>query len=144
MILAKFKIVEGKGQKQRLNIRSSLRKLNEFKQAMQSERQPNTSSFVAMQNPLNKANIFESNEKTQEAFKFYLHYYYKKKQFTDIQIDKIFNMLNFLWRRFYIDYKNGKLPKELSDVINEENIFVIFRRNPYYATRVCTTFCPMQ
>ena len=66
---------------------------------------------------------FKTDKTTQEAFKFYLHYYYKKKQFTDIQIDKIFNMLNFLWRRFYSDYENGKLPKELGDVINEENIF---------------------
>lgn len=32
MILAKFKVGEGKGSKQRLNIRSALRKLNEFKQ----------------------------------------------------------------------------------------------------------------
>ena len=32
MILAKFKVGEGKGVKQRLNIRSALRKLNEFKQ----------------------------------------------------------------------------------------------------------------
>ena len=34
MILAKFKIGEGKGAKQRLNIRSALRKLNEFKQTV--------------------------------------------------------------------------------------------------------------
>jgi hypothetical protein len=36
MILAKFKIGEGRGAKQRLNIRSALRKLNEFKQFEQN------------------------------------------------------------------------------------------------------------
>jgi hypothetical protein len=37
MILAKFKIGEGKGAKQRLNIRSALRKLNDFKQDMEEK-----------------------------------------------------------------------------------------------------------
>ena len=124
LILAKMKTTNEKGEtvKQRLNIRSALRKLNEFKQFADKNIESMPNNYAQTANPFEYVGIFESNEDIEKAFRYYLKYHYKKREFTETQIDKIFNMLKFLWRRFYSDYENGKLPKELSDSINKDDV----------------------
>lgn len=124
LIIAKMKTTDEEGNvvKQRLNIRSALRKLNEFKQATEMERKANADNYIATPNPFESADIFESNKNIEEAFKYYLHYHFKGKKLTKTQISKIFNMLDFLWRRFYSDYEKGRLPKDLSDDIDKDDI----------------------
>lgn len=123
-ILAKMKTTNEKGEtvKQRLNIRSALRKLNEFKQLADTDNESNPNNYVQTANPFEYGGIFESNESIEETFRYYLQYHYKKKTFTGTQVSKIFNMLKFLWRRFYGDYENGKLPKELSEAIDKDDV----------------------
>ena len=123
-ILAKMKTTNEKGEtvKQRLNIRSALRKLNEFKQLADTDNESNPNNCVQTANPFEYGGIFESNESIEETFRYYLQYHYKKKTFTGTQVSKIFNMLKFLWRRFYGDYENGKLPKELSEAIDKDDV----------------------
>ena len=124
LILAKMKTTNENGEtvKQRLNIRSALRKLNEFKQLADTDIESNPNNYVQKANPFEHDGIFESNESIEETFRYYLQYHYKKKQFTGTQVSKIFNMLKLLWRRFYSDYENGKLPKELSDAIEKDDV----------------------
>ena len=124
LILAKMKTTNENGEtiKQRLNIRSALRKLNEFKQLADTNNESNPNNCVQTANPLEYDGIFELNESIEETFRYYLQYHYKKKQFTGTQVSKIFNMLKFLWRRFYCDFENGKLPKELSEAINKDDV----------------------
>ena len=124
LIIAKMKTTneEGKTIKQRLNIRSALKKMNEFKQLADTDIESNPNNYVQKDNPFEQDGIFESNESIEETFRYYLQYHYKKKQFTGTQVSKIFNMLKFLWRRFYSDYENGKLPKELSDAIEKDDV----------------------
>lgn len=124
LILARMKTTNEKGEtvKQRLNIRSALRKLNEFKQLAYTDNESNPNNYVQTANPFEYDGIFESNESIEETFRHYLQYHYKKKQFAGTQVSKIFNMLKFLWRRFYSDYENGKLPKELSDAIEKDDV----------------------
>ena len=124
LILAKMKTTNENGEtiKQRLNIRSALRKLNEFKQLVDTDIESNPNNYVQTANPFEHDGIFESNESIEETFRYYLQYHYKKKQFTVTQVSKIFNMLKFLWRRFYSDYENGNLPKELSDAIEKDDV----------------------
>lgn len=145
LIIAKMKTTdeEGKVVKQRLNIRSALRKLNEFKQAIFGSLQSSTSDYIAMHNPFESADIFESNEKIEKTFKYYLHYHYNKRQFTETQISKIFNMLDFLWCRFYSDYENGKLPQELSGIIDKDDIVEDVLVNIYNHVEILDVFLAM-
>ena len=124
LIIAKFKTTNDGGDtiKQRLNIRSALRKLNEFKQFADKENNSTPNSYTQTSNPFEYAGIFESNERIQEAFAYYIHNYYKEKQFIETEINNILGDLKKVWRRFYSDYKKGYLPKELSDDIDDENI----------------------
>ena len=123
-ILAKMKTTDenGKTVKQRLNIRSALRKLNEFKQLADTDNESNPNNCVQTANPFEYGGSFESNESIEETFRYYLQYHYKKKTFSGTQVSKIFNMLKFLWRRFYGDYENGKLPNELSEAIDKDDV----------------------
>ena len=124
LILAKMKTTNENGEtvKQRLNIRSALRKLNEFKQLADADIELNPNNYVQTANPFEYDGIFESDKSIEETFRYYLQYHYKKKHFTGTQVSKIFNMLKFLWRRFYSDYENGKLPKELSEAIDKDDV----------------------
>jgi hypothetical protein len=124
LILAKMKTTNENGEtvKQRLNIRSALRKLNEFKQLADKDIKSNPNNYIQSANSFECDGIFESNESIEEVFRYYLQYHYTKRQFTNTQISKIFNNLKFLWRRFYSDYENGKLPKELNDAIDKDDV----------------------
>ena len=124
LIIAKMKTTdeEGKVVKQRLNIRSALRKLNEFKQFADKEIKLNPNNYAQTSNPFESAGIFESNERIQEAFVYYIYNYYEEKQFIETEINNMLDDLKKIWRRFYSEYKKGYLPKELSDDINDKDI----------------------
>lgn len=124
LIIAKMKTTdeEGKVVKQRLNIRSALRKLNEFKQFADKEIKLNPNNYAQTSNPFECAGIFESNERIQEAFVYYIYNYYEEKQFIETEINNMLDDLKKIWRRFYSEYKKGYLPKELSDDINDKDI----------------------
>jgi hypothetical protein len=145
-ILAKIKTTDENGEtvKQRLNIRSALRKLNEFKQFADKSIELSQNNYVQAANSFEYEGIFESNESIEETFRYYLQYHYKKRQFTETQISKAFNMLKFLWKRFYSDYENGRLPEELSDAINKDDMNDDELVNVYIHIDVLNAFLAMR
>lgn len=123
LIIAKMKTTDEKGKvvKQRLNIRSALRKLNDFKQATGKEFKTNTNNYVAMASPLSKANIFETDKSIAEAYIYYLMQH-AKKSYPGADVQNACAPLRTLWAFFYEDYKNGELPQELKEVLDENQV----------------------
>ena len=121
-ILAKMKTTDenGKTVKQRLNIRSALRRLNEFKQGAGGSMPSQASSYRAISNPFEYACVFESDESIEEAYIYYLMNYYKKEKLTKSELSNACSKLSKLWQLFYSAYENGDLPQELSDALDED------------------------
>jgi hypothetical protein len=143
LILAKMKTTNENGEtiKHRLNIRSALRKLNEFKQEI--ENSPQVLSFKTVTNPFDYACVLDSEKSIEEAYIYYLTHHYKKEQLTTPEISSACPQLRKLWQSFYNAYKNGELPKELSDDLEEDDIYEDVLVNVHVYFDMLNAYCGM-
>jgi hypothetical protein len=143
LILAKMKTTNENGEtvKQRLNIRSALRKLNEFKQEFGNS--PQMSSFQSESSPFAYACILDSDKSIEEAYIYYLVHYYKKEKLTKTDISNACPQLRKLWQSFCNAYKNGDLPKELSDDFDEGEIYEDVLVNVHVCFDMLNAYCGM-
>ena len=123
LIIAKFKTTNDNGDtiKQRLNIRSALRKLNDFKQTIMEAGQSNIDNYIATSNPLANADIFITDKSIAETYIYYLMNH-AKKSYSGVDVRNACAPLRTLWAFFYESYKNGELPQELNEVLDVNQV----------------------
>lgn len=123
LILAKMKTTNEKGDtiKQRLNIRSALRKLNDFKQ--ENESSYNLLSLNIESNTLNNKNVLNPDESIEEAYMHYLINDYKESKLSKYDVLKACSKIKKIWSMFYNAYKQKELPDVLCNLLDESEIF---------------------